>query len=173
MKTRSFRLLLVSFALGLFGCDHATKLVAERGLDGRAPLSVIPGVLDLRLAHNHDVAFSFLGRLDVTSHPFALVAAASLVLAVVSVLWWRRRATAGLVEQLGFAAVIAGAAGNVVDRAGRGYVVDFIHLHAWPVFNVADVAVVVGGIVIGLVGLRGGGRPEADAPHVGGAAPPA
>jgi signal peptidase II len=172
MKTRSFRLILVLFALGLFGCDHATKLAAERGLDGRGPLALVPGLLDLRLAHNHDVAFSFLGRLDVTSHPLLLVAAASLVLLVVGVTWWRRRASAGLVEHLGFAAVVAGAAGNVVDRALRGYVVDFIHLHAWPVFNVADVAVVMGAIVIGVAGLRGGGRPKSSEPLVGGAAPP-
>jgi len=43
-----------------------------------------------------------------------------------------------------FALLLAGAMGNVVDRAVRGYVVDFIHIAWWPVFNVADVAVCLG-----------------------------
>jgi signal peptidase II len=39
----------------------------------------------------------------------------------------------------------AGAIANVVDRLRRGYVIDFIYLHHWPVFNVADVLIVLGG----------------------------
>ncbi len=46
--------------------------------------------------------------------------------------------------------MVAGAIGNVADRILCGYVVDFIHLSHWPVFNVADACVVVGLIALGL-----------------------
>jgi signal peptidase II len=50
--------------------------------------------------------------------------------------------------------VVGGAIGNVADRLLRGYVVDFIHLHRWPVFNVADIAVTVGAILLGVAMTR-------------------
>ena len=51
---------------------------------------------------------------------------------------------------IGFSLVLAGALGNVIDRIDRGYVIDFIHLSYWPIFNVADVCVVFGLIALGL-----------------------
>jgi len=44
--------------------------------------------------------------------------------------------------------IIGGALGNYIDRLIRGYVVDFIDFRIWPVFNVADIFVVVGGILL-------------------------
>ena len=49
---------------------------------------------------------------------------------------------------------MAGAFGNALDRARRGYVVDFIEIHRWPIFNVADVAIVVGVVLLGIIMLR-------------------
>jgi signal peptidase II len=57
---------------------------------------------------------------------------------------WVRRRRAGWREHVGFICVVAGAIGNVLDRAARGHVIDFIHVRFWPVFNVADVLVVLG-----------------------------
>ena len=62
---------------------------------------------------------------------------------------------AARVTQVGFALVFSGALGNIVDRIARGYVVDFIHVRGWPVFNVADIAVVVGMGLIALASLAG------------------
>jgi len=159
-KPRSLHLALLFVATALFGCDHATKFAAIEHLEGHAPVALVPGWLDLRMTHNDDVAFSLFRRFDVAHHPLVLALLASSVLFFVGALWWRRRTSAPRLEQLGYAVVIAGALGNLADRLLRGYVVDFIHLRAWPVFNVADIAVVVGALLIGLSGLRGGGRPE-------------
>ena len=52
------------FTLGLVGCDHATKVVAQSALERRGPLSIVPGILDLRYAENHDTAFSLLRSLQ-------------------------------------------------------------------------------------------------------------
>ena len=46
--------------------------------------------------------------------------------------------------------MVGGAIGNAADRLARGYVVDFIYVHCWPVFNVADVAVTVGALALGI-----------------------
>ena len=51
------------------------------------------------------------------------------------------------VAHVALGAALGGAAGNVLDRAWRGGVVDFIDLHVWPVFNVADVAIVAGAVL--------------------------
>jgi signal peptidase II len=61
---------------------------------------------------------------------------------------WQSRRTSGGSARLGFTLALAGALGNVLDRLARGYVIDFIHLTHWPVFNVADVLVVVGIVVM-------------------------
>jgi signal peptidase II len=56
---------------------------------------------------------------------------------------------------------VAGAIGNVLDRAARGHVIDFIHVRFWPVFNVADVLVVVGVGVLLLAAARSRAAPPA------------
>jgi signal peptidase II len=139
------RLALLVCSLGmLVGCDHATKQWAEASLRAAPRVEILSGVLDLRYAANRDTAFS-LSRLVLppkAKRPIlsALGSAGVLVMAVV---WYRRR-RAPLAEQLAYLMLLSGAAGNVGDRIGRGYVVDFIHVHHWPIFNVADMLLVAG-----------------------------
>jgi signal peptidase II len=81
-------------------------------------------------------------------------------LTVIAALFYNRSAwPAGPAAQWGFGLIIGGAFGNVADRLRFGYVVDYIDTHVWPVFNLADAAVVVGaGVLIAatLAGRRGG-----------------
>jgi signal peptidase II len=131
-------------ALLMMGCDHATKARAE---SLKQPLALWPGVLELRYAKNPAIAFSMLQ--DWPQHvrmPLLLTLGA---VAIASLAWlWVRRAEAGLVEQLGYGLVLAGALGNFADRVGRGFVVDFIHVSHWPIFNVADAAIVIGAALL-------------------------
>jgi signal peptidase II len=93
-----------------------------------------------------------------------------VVIAIVVVLIVVARRITSPVQLVLLGVVIGGALGNLVDRAARatdglldGAVVDFIDLQWWPVFNVADLAVVVGGIALALTGLTTEdrtGRPE-------------
>lgn len=162
---RSSRLatgLIALFALGLFGCDHATKAVATSALAGGGQVPLVGDLVVLRYVENDDVAFSLLHTLGLgppRSSPLLLAAAASLALVVLGFAWLRaRRSTdrSRLVD-IGFAAAFAGALGNVVDRVSHGYVVDFIHVKRWPVFNVADILVVVGMMLVVLAQRK---RPE-------------
>jgi signal peptidase II len=125
------------------GCDHATKIAAETALRQRPDLSVVPGLLDLSYTENRSIAFSALERLSLHPPSWALVSLALVTTAAVLVLWTRQR-RAGWAVHSGFALIVAGALGNAIDRAAHGYVVDFIYLHRWPVFNLADILVVAG-----------------------------
>ena len=147
--TFCLRLAIILLTLSLVGCDHATKLAAETSLAHGESVNVVTGILELRYAPNHDTAFSLLRTFNVARPPSVLLAASALALVGVLAMWIASRKRASRVQHVGFALVLAGALGNVVDRAMRGYVVDFIHLTRWPIFNVADIAVVAGVLLLG------------------------
>jgi len=133
----------------LVGCDHATKVAAVSALRDQVPFALLRGALDLSYRENSDVAFDALSRASLRLPPVALgifAIATALVVAIA----WAHRGVASWPEHAGFAMVIAGALGNGIDRFQRGHVIDFIHLHHWPVFNLADVLVLCG---IGLLVL--------------------
>lgn len=153
MARRAMGWLLLVFTLALVGCDHATKAVARTALGHRGPVALVPGVLDLHYAENRDVAFSLLRTLPIPGKGAILLALSLVGLTVVAVAWWRRR-RGGMLEQVAYALVAAGALGNALDRLRRGFVVDFIEIHRWPIFNVADMAIVVGALLLAFVSLR-------------------
>jgi signal peptidase II len=135
------------------GCDHATKAVAQRALGHHPPVPIIPGALDLHYAENRDTAFSLSRVMHFPGKEALLVALAMTGLGAVAVAWWRRR-RASTMEQVAYALIVAGAFGNAADRLVRGYVIDFIEIHRWPIFNVADVAIVVGVALLAIGNLR-------------------
>ena len=151
---RFVALLCLFFVGGLVGCDHATKSAAETVLSSRGVIEIVPGVFDFRYARNHDTAFSLLQGSSIPHKTTLLAVLASIALVGVGVAWWRRRARATASEHVAFAMILAGAVGNVSDRLRRGFVVDFIHVSHWPVFNVADIAVVAGVLLLALTMLR-------------------
>jgi signal peptidase II len=153
MARRALGWFLMLFTLALVGCDHATKIVAQTALERRGPLSIVPGLLDLRYAENHDTAFSLLRSLHFPGKTALLFVLSAIILGFVLVTWWRRRRSSAT-EQVGYALIVAGAVGNALDRALRGFVVDFIEIHRWPVFNVADVAIVAGVMLLGITLFR-------------------
>ena len=74
----------------------------------------------------------------------------------------------GIWLKAGLAVLLAGAVGNLIDRATLGYVIDFFEIRGFPVFNVADACVTVGAVLIIIHALFGGGsyrsRRQADHP---------
>jgi signal peptidase II len=133
---------LVSLSF-LVGCDHATKGIAKVELDGGSVREVISGVLDLRYVENTDIAFSLLRWVpEAIRTPFLLVSGAIVLFALAVLLL--RGSGGSRIHRLALVLVTAGAIGNYLDRAVRGYVVDFVHVHHWPVFNVADVYISAG-----------------------------
>src|SRR5688572_25295732 len=158
------RILLVVFCLTTFGCDQVSKQTASELLapaphPSPAPsssvLPVIEGVLELRYAENRGIAFGLLHDLDHAALPWILGFVALGSVAAVALLWWRRRRSS-LVEQTSYAAFAAGGAANGVDRLRDGSVIDFIHVSGWPIFNVADIAIAVGGVLFVLAAAGSG-----------------
>ncbi len=138
----------VSLMVGVTGCDHATKHFAASELGSRA-VGVVPHVLELRLAHNTDTAFSLLGN-SMSPHArwLLLSVLATLVTLGALVFIVRRWKQLSPLTRLGGALVIGGGLGNVADRLFTGHVIDFIHVTDWPIFNVADIAVTLGVLVL-------------------------
>lgn len=147
------RLLLVALVLLVAGCDQATKSWAEDELAGRPPAEIVAGRLDLTYAENHGVAFNSERVLPAGLRTPLMVTAGLAALTLLSVLWYRRRGEVSA-RTAGYALVLGGAAGNFIDRIARGHVVDFVHLHGWPIFNVADVAIVAGAALLVLAEAR-------------------
>ena len=52
--------------------------------------------------------------------------------------------------QAGFALLLGGTAGNLIDRVSYGYVIDYLNFKIWPVFNIADSAITVGAVLVGI-----------------------
>lgn len=158
MKKIHLVVLLVLVA-GLVGCDHTTKHLARSELRGQSPVGLIGGVLDLTYTENRDLGFSTLRRLpDDVRRPIVLGSGVIGMLLLPAVWFFRRKAP--WTEQLGYALFFAGALGNGIDRLALGYVVDFIHLHYWPVFNVADICITAGALVLLLRWRRAARPPE-------------
>ncbi|CAO5232741.1 signal peptidase II [Frankia sp. AgKG'84/4] len=137
----------------LLALDIVTKHIAVSELSGRGPVRIVPGILDLELTRNSGAAFSVAGGATVI---LSLVALAVIAVVVFTA---RRLGSVGWAAVLG--ALLGGALGNLVDRIFRapgplrGHVVDFVHLHHWPIFNVADSAIVCGGVLAVVLSLRG------------------
>lgn len=139
------RLLIVGvFALLLVGCDHATKELALSTFRSE-PLSLMAGVLTLTYTENRDMAFGLLGSVvDTTTRLWLLTIVKSFAVIGGAVYFAARARSASWLELSAVTLVVAGAAGNLFDRITRGYVIDFLRLPHWPVFNVADIAIALG-----------------------------
>ncbi|HEY8946411.1 MAG TPA: signal peptidase II, partial [Polyangiaceae bacterium] len=96
-----------------------------------------------RYVENTDVAFNLLRWVPESIRFPALLLVGAIAVVALSALLFGSRATAS-VPMFALLLVTAGAIGNYLDRIFRGYVVDFVHLKHWPVFNVADVYITVG-----------------------------
>ena len=133
-----------------YGLDRITKIWAAASLPGD-PVDVIPGVLTFRFTTNSGGAFS-IGQ----SAPWFFVGVTAVVAVIILATSFRH--TSRLVgASLGL--VLGGALGNLTDRAIRapglrGRVIDFIDFHVWPVFNLADTAIVLGAILLAWTGFR-------------------
>ena len=129
-------------AAALVVLDQLVKLLVLRliPLGGRVPL--IPHLVELTYVQNTGAAFSLFSR-----HTWVLAAVSLAVSLVLAAALWKGFFRHPL-GKLTLSLLLAGAVGNLIDRALRGYVVDMFNFlfMRFAVFNVADICVVVGGI---------------------------
>jgi signal peptidase II len=147
----------------LVGLDQITKQLAEAYLSLYESRPLLP-LVNLSLVYNPGAAFSFLSNADGWQRWFFL--GLSLSISIILVIWLTRLGPGETWTRLALSLILAGAVGNLIDRAAYGHVIDFIDFFYptsgnclplfvrsgqtchWPTFNIADSAISVGAVVL-------------------------
>jgi signal peptidase II len=139
--------------VAVFVADLISKTIVVATLSDRAPLRLLGGLLTLRELRNSGAAFSIGTSVTVV---FTLIA-----LGVIVAILRTARRLRSIPWAITLGLLLGGATGNLGDRLFRspgflrGDVVDWIELPHWPVFNLADSAIVCGGVLAVLLSWRG------------------
>lgn len=135
-------LIPIGITILLILLDQGTKLWALQCLKPIHHMTVVEGFLDLTFVENRGVAFGMLSG----QRGFILLLTVGVAGALIYFYRTLPPKKAYLPLRAALLLVLSGAAGNIIDRLCRGYVVDFFEFtfFDWPVFNVADIYVVVG-----------------------------
>jgi len=137
----------------VFAADQAAKAAVEANLVLGEKVAVL-GPLELTLTHNRGIAFGLAGGGGV-----ALILLAAVALAVIAYLFAANATKPGMWIAIGL--LTGGALGNLVDRVRADAVTDYIDVASWPAFNLADVAISGGVVLLLLLYLRDA-EPKAD-----------
>ena len=166
-KPNSARALHFLLALIVLLLDRWTKRVVASHIALYTHIQIIPGFFRLTHTENTGAAFSLFA--DSPSHlkTWVLIGFSLVALVIVSALLWntvRPFTPAGI----GLSLILGGALGNLWDRLAKGRVVDFllfyIQQYQWPVFNLADSAIVIGAALLVLEISFGKSHPTAHPP---------
>lgn len=147
----SARALHFSVALLVVLLDRWTKGLVAARITMYSHIQIIPGFFRLTHTENTGAAFSLFA--DSPSHwkTSLLIGFSLIAMVIVSVLLWRQ-ARALTITGIALSLILGGAVGNLWDRVARGRVVDFLLFYfkqyQWPVFNLADSAIVVGAALL-------------------------
>jgi len=147
MTSTALKTLWIAVLVIIF--DHITKYLAVTQLTFGEPVAVFDH-LNWTLAYNYGAAFSFLAEMGGWQRWFFVVLAFGMV---AFMLWWLKKLPSKITsEVLAINLVIGGAIGNVIDRILAGRVTDFIdfYIGTWhyATFNIADVAITVGAVLL-------------------------
>ena len=118
--------------------DQWSKFYIQSQMSLGMSIPVIPNIFHLTYILNPGAAFGIL-----ENQRFFFVAIAAVMVGAVVYLYPRIPEKPALLR-LGIGLMAGGAVGNVIDRVKTGYVVDFFDFRIWPIFNIADIAIVVG-----------------------------
>ena len=155
--TVDLRLKAYGTGAAVLALDRLTKWLIETRVSFLGARQVIPGFFDIVRSENTGVAFGLFSDSTAQWRTLLLVLISLAAVIGVSILLWRPERLDRL-SRWGFALILGGAAGNVVDRILYGRVTDFllfyIRDYQWPAFNVADSAIVVGSVLLALGLLR-------------------
>ena len=145
--------------------DRWTKHLVAQRIRLYAHIQVIPGFFRLTHTENTGAAFSLFADSTAPWKTDLLIAFSVVALIVVSVLLWKNH-HAHIATGVGLSLIMGGALGNLWDRLASGRVVDFLLLYVkqyqWPVFNLADSAIVVGAglLIVEILFAKSQGRDE-------------
>ena len=145
--------LLIAVAVFVIAADVISKAIVVARMPDHAPIRLLGGLLTITLTRNGGAAFSIGTSMTIVFTAIALGVIVYILRAA------RNLRSIGWAITLGL--LLGGATGNLLDRIFRapglfqGHVVDWIELPHWPVFNLADSAIVCAGVLVVLLALRG------------------
>ncbi|MCP4049225.1 MAG: signal peptidase II [bacterium] len=139
MFNKKYSLLIIT---GL-AIDQLSKTAAQKYLAFYRPVKVITGMFHLHLVHNYGAAYGILQnkRLFLIS-----ISLAVLLICII----FRNKIANSTLSKTGLSFLLIGTTGNLIDRILRGYVIDFIDIRIFPVFNFADMSIDIGILCLAL-----------------------
>lgn len=148
------RILFISLAVGTYALDRVCKVLVDTRMQVGERIELVGDVLQLHHVRNRGIAFGLLADAGF------LVVVASVVVGLLLFVFMLRVQPEDLVTIAGGGLITGGALGNLVDRVSYGYVIDFLSLPHWPTFNIADIGIVCGVLLVVGAQLREAGAPE-------------
>ena len=141
------RVMLISLIAAAVVGDQLTKTAALSLLSQGTAVPVLPG-FNLSLGFNTGASFGMMGGF-MAGKPLLMAALTGALTIAFAVMAFRAQPA---LERAGFALVVGGALGNIIDRLRQGAVTDFLDFYwrdwHWPTFNVADIAITLGAVLI-------------------------
>lgn len=145
------RVLYLLLAGGVFLLDRVTKIAIEHTIPLYEARTVIPGLFQIVHARNQGIAFGLFADSPSSLKTFVLVFLSAVALGAVALMFWTTHPGPGWMSS-GLALIMGGATGNLYDRVLEDGVIDFLDLFVgsfhWPAFNMADAAIVCGGVML-------------------------
>ncbi|MCX7928021.1 MAG: signal peptidase II [Candidatus Omnitrophica bacterium] len=135
--------MLYLLVLGVVVCDQLSKYLIEQLLEPNQTFPIIKGLFHLTLVHNTGAAFGIFRH---QTFLLILISGISILIIIHNLVTTRTPWCSK--QSIALYLILGGAIGNLIDRVRLGYVVDFIDLRIWPVFNFADTAITLGVILL-------------------------
>lgn len=153
MQDKKFKLLEleITFYITIFVgflLDQLSKLTVHYHLKVGESIPLIKNILHLTYVRNTGAAFSLFAGFSF------YLAIIGIIIATVVFCFHVKTPITNFFVQMALAFILGGSLGNLVDRILRGYVIDFIDFRVWPVFNLADIMINFGVIILAIQLLR-------------------
>lgn len=133
--------------------DIISKLIVSRVCILNNSVSVINNFFSITYTHNYGGAWSLFSDSTI------LITVISIIVIIGIIIYLSKKKINNKIESLGYAFLLGGAIGNLIDRIIYGYVIDFLDFNIFgynfPIFNIADMGIVIGIFLIIVIEIRG------------------
>ena len=129
-------------AIVVFLLDFFSKWLVQQTMGLQESIPLIRNVFHITYIHNRGAAFGILQQQT------ALFIAITVVV-LLAILWYHRQLPKSeRMAHMALGLIFGGSVGNLIDRIRWGYVIDWLDFRIWPIFNLADSAIVIGGLLL-------------------------
>lgn len=135
-------------ALILLSLDQFSKYLIRQKMSLSESIPIIKSIFHITYVENTGIAFGLFPQGN------SIFITVSLIIILVIVFFERRNALKSTGERFCLGLVLGGALGNLIDRLRFGFIIDFLDFRIWPIFNLADSGVCIGGILMAFFLLR-------------------